>query len=267
MAQLTASVGKDGENRQSDVKSVQTLLNLPANRGKAQAALRVTGEVDEATLAALQRFQGKVMRLSDLDGRVDPGGRTWRALNRSRAGELSGATWWHAHQAEFPNSSAVADLEPVFSGKVTRFVAALRGAGATVTVSATRRNKIRAYLMHHSWRVAHKELRPADVPAEPGCNILWDHGDDVRSRRAAQEMVDLFGIVFKPSLTSRHILGLAVDMSISWTGTLAIKDAQAKTVSLSSPRDGSNTSLHSLGAGYGVLKLLSDPPHWSDNGH
>jgi hypothetical protein len=80
-------------------------------------------------------------------------------------------------------------------------------------------------------------------------------------------MVKLFAIVFKPSLTSRHIAGLAVDMSIQWTGKLALKDAQGKSVSLESPRDGSNTALHAVGASYGVHKLLSDPPHWSDNGH
>jgi hypothetical protein len=267
MTQLTASVGQGGENRQNDVKTVQTLLNLPGNRPATQPVLRVTGHMDDETLAAILRFQDKQMRMAMPDSRVDPGGRTWRALNRTAVGELSGASWWHAHQAEFPNSAAVSDLEPTFSAKVTRFLAALRAAGATVTVSATRRNKIRAYLMHHSWRVAHQDLRAADVPAEPGCNIVWDHGDDARSRRAAQEMVDLFGIVFKPSLTSRHILGLAIDMSISWTGTLALKDTQGKTVNLASPRDGSHTGLHTVGAGYGVVKLLSDPPHWSDNGH
>jgi hypothetical protein len=266
MGQITGSVGKNGDNRRGDVMSVQTLLNLPANR-KARPSLRVSGEVDAATLAAIEHFQDKVLHMAAPDGRVDPGGRTWRALNRQAGTELSGAAWWHAHQAEFPNSAAVADLDPGFGTKVSRFLAALRTAGATVTVSATRRNKIRAYLMHHSWRVAHAELRAADVPAEPGCNIGWDHGDETRSRRAAQEMVDLFGIVFKPSLTSRHILGLAVDMSISWTGTLALKDMQGKTVNLASPRDGSHTGLHTVGAAYGVVKLLSDPPHWSDNGH
>ncbi|MDB5964086.1 MAG: hypothetical protein JWQ72_586 [Polaromonas sp.] len=27
------------------------------------------------------------------------------------------------------------------------------------------------------------------------------------------------------------------------------------------------TPLHGVGASYGVFKLVSDPPHWSDNGH
>lgn len=29
----------------------------------------------------------------------------------------------------------------------------------------------------------------------------------------------------------------------------------------------SQSSLHAVGATYGVYKLLSDPPHWSDDGH
>lgn len=34
------------------------------------------------------------------------------------------------------------------------------------------------------------------------------------------------------------------------------------------PRNGAgNVALHGVGAGYGVLKLVADPPHWSDDGH
>ena len=80
-------------------------------------------------------------------------------------------------------------------------------------------------------------------------------------------MVDLFGIVFQPSLTSRHILGLAIDMTIDWAGAVKVRNAADNEVSLSSTSDGTNTALHGVGASYGVFKLVSDPPHWSDNGH
>jgi hypothetical protein len=58
-------------------------------------------------------------------------------------------------------------------------------------------------------------------------------------------------------------------MSISWSGTLAIKDANGRTVSIrSEPRTGAgNRDLHRVGRSYGAIKLVSDPPHWSDNGH
>jgi hypothetical protein len=81
-------------------------------------------------------------------------------------------------------------------------------------------------------------------------------------------MVDLFGIAYQPSLTSLHTLGRAVDMTIGWNGTIQVEDAKGKKHPLGAPRSGeSNTKLHEIGATYGVKKLLSDPPHWSDNGH
>jgi hypothetical protein len=56
-------------------------------------------------------------------------------------------------------------------------------------------------------------------------------------------------------------------MSISWTDTLAIRDAKGKTVSIStSPRTGQNSKLVAVGKSYGVQKLIKDPPHWSSDG-
>ena len=269
MTVLTASVGAGGVNRESDVRAVQALLN--GHTASAATPLAENGLADERTLAAIRLFQSRVMLLTAPAGRVDPGGRTWLALNDTVGGatasKLSGAAWWHANQAAFPNSAEVSALAPAFAATVTAFLGALRTAGASVEVSATRRNKIRAYLMHYSWRVANGDVRPAEVPGEPGCSIIWNHGDDARSRRGAKEMVDLFGIVFQPSLTSRHILGLAIDMTIDWAGTVKVRNAAGNAVSLSSPSDGTNTTLHGVGASYGVFKLVSDPPHWSDNGH
>jgi hypothetical protein len=81
-------------------------------------------------------------------------------------------------------------------------------------------------------------------------------------------MVAAYGTVYRPSLTSRHTEGRAVDMDISWNGTLAIAGANGQNVSIATtPRNGGNAELHSVGAGYGAHKLVSDPPHWSDDGH
>ncbi|ATY34551.1 hypothetical protein CVN68_10465 [Sphingomonas psychrotolerans] len=180
---------------------------------------------------------------------------------------LSGAAWWHANQARFPNSAAIGDLVPAFRDAVTDFIEALREAGATVKVSATRRNRTRAQLMHYSWRIAHGSIVPKDVPAIPGCAIKWDHKDLARSKQGAQEMVDLFGIAFQPSLTSRHIEGRAIDMTIGWAGTIQLRDKAGKLRALGAPRSGdTNKDLHAIGATYGVRKLVSDPPHWSDDG-
>ena len=270
MANLAQAVGDHGINADADVRTVQTLLNAQAVV-LGLTPLAVDGKPSAALVDAIKRFQTRVLKATTADGRIDPGGRTWRVLSGAEpadlASRLSGAAWWHANEARYSNSADLAALDAGFAAKARAFVAALKQAGATVKVSATRRHAVRAYLMHFSWRVANGSVKAADVRAEPDCTIVWDHGNDARSRSAAQQMVDLFQIVFQPSLTSHHIAGLAVDMTIGWTGTLSIHDAAGKTVALTSPRDGTHPGLHTVGASFGVIKLLSDPPHWSVDGH
>ena len=271
MANLAQAVGDHGVNADADVRTVQALLNAQAV-ALGITPLAVDGKPSAALVEAIKRLQTRVMLQATADGRIDPAGRTWRVLSGAEpadlASRLSGAAWWHANEARYGNSADLAALEPGFAAKARAFVAALRLAGATVQVSATRRHKVRAYLMHFSWRIANGSVKAADAPAEPGCTIVWDHRNDADSRRAAQQMVNLFQIVFQPSLTSQHIAGLAVDMTIGWAGTLTLPDAAGKPVALSTaPRDGSHPALHKVGASYGVIKLLSDPPHWSVDGH
>ena len=190
------------------------------------------------------------------------------ATGEGESDRLSGAKWWHAHEASYPNSSKLSDLDSSFRSKVEKFIDALEDAGAQVKVSATRRNAKRAFLMHYSWAVANGQVAPNAVPAEPGVDIIWDHKNLKKSRAAAQEMVDLFHMAFIASLTSLHIKGLAIDMDISWSGTIKIEDAKGETIELGTPRTGArNDKLHDVGATYGVIKLLSDPPHWSSTGH
>lgn len=181
---------------------------------------------------------------------------------------LSGKDWWRANQGSYPNSRDVDDLEPGFRANVENFIVSLKDAGATVTVNSTRRNAIRAHLMHFSWKVAYGEIDPKDVPKHGGLDIEWDHGDLDRSRAAAEEMVNLFGMAHVASLTSNHIIGKAIDMNISWKDTLVItRPAPLLTRIESRPRTGQNRELHEIGAGvFGVRKLVSDPPHWSYNG-
>ena len=279
---IGTSVGKGGVNELADVLVVQHLLNgwLAATR---QELVPTTGVCGPLTIDAIKAFQSQVLGAANPDGRIDPGGRTWQKLaagtfapspaptpapRPAAPTSLSGAAWWHANQARFPNSAAIADLVPPFRDKVTAFVKALRDAGADVRISATRRNRSRAQLMHFCFRVARGSIAPRDVPAIAGCTIEWDHGDLAKSKKAAQEMVDLFGIAFQPSLTSLHIEGRAIDMTIGWTGTIKVPDKSGSLRAVSTPRSGNtNKDLHAIGATYGVIKLVSDPPHWSDNGH
>lgn len=172
--------------------------------------------------------------------------------------ELSGPAWVN----QFPTSSSTADLTASFRTAVDNFIAALQAGGASVSISATLRPPERAYLMHYAWKVAQQNMSAANVPAMAGVDIQWNHGTAAASKLAAQQMVNGYGIVYAPALTSRHSEGRAIDMTITdYVGKTFNNAAGQATVVNSAAQ------LHALGLGYGVHKLASDPPHWSDDGH
>ena len=184
---------------------------------------------------------------------------------------LSGPQWVN----QFPTSASTDTLVQPFRGNVNRFIAALTAAGGQVHISATLRPPQRAYLMHYSYRIAHQGLNPQSVPAMAGVDINWVHTNPngtvnlAASRLAASQMVQGYGIAYAPALVSRHSEGRAIDMTISWTGDLIINNGSGTAVTINSlPRNGSgNAALHHVGATYAVIKLHSDPPHWSTDGH
>ncbi|HEX4810477.1 MAG TPA: hypothetical protein VH325_16180 [Bryobacteraceae bacterium] len=183
---------------------------------------------------------------------------------------LSGSSWVN----QFPNSSSPDDLTEPFRANAKNFLAALNTAGASVSISSTLRPAKRAFLMHYSYKIAKSGLDPSAAPAMAGVDINWVHTgangkpDITASRKAANDMVSGYGIVYAPALTSRHTEGKAIDMDISWSGELTIAKADGKSVTIkSSPRTGANTDLQTVGASYGVHKLATDPPHWSSDGH
>ncbi|OWQ46114.1 hypothetical protein CDL60_16030 [Roseateles noduli] len=171
--------------------------------------------------------------------------------------QKSGAQW----VARFPGSAKVDDLEPVFKEKLKSFLAALKEAGASVAIAATYRPRKRAYLMHYCVRIVKGEIKADKVPAMEGVDIDWNHEDDAASVKAAQAMMDAYDIVFPPALISRHTERAAVDMTISKIIGKKIKDAEGNEVEIKALSD-----LHPVGKSYGVIKLVSDKPHWSDNG-
>jgi hypothetical protein len=87
------------------------------------------------------------------------------------------------------------------------------------------------------------------------------------------EMVHGFGLAVPPkstdapALRSNHIAGKAVDMNITWTGTIKIKKKDGAEVSVAYMADpNANTKLHEVGKSYSVIKRLTDAPHWSVDG-
>jgi D-alanyl-D-alanine dipeptidase len=180
------------------------------------------------------------------------------------ANELSGPEWC----ARFPTSSSVDTLIEPFRGKVKRFLAALAAGDAAVSISATYRPKQRAYLMHYCYQLANRQISPRAIPPCNGVEIGWVHASDAESVSAAQAMVTEFEIAYAPVLASRHTQGLAIDMDIAWTGDLAMDDGKGRHLAVETePRDGTNQALWGIGVSYGVMKLASDPPHWSSDGH
>ena len=183
---------------------------------------------------------------------------------------LSGTQW----VGQFPTSISTENLTPTFRTAVDAFIAALDQAGAQHRIAATFRPVERAFLMHWSYRVGYGNFDPRQVPAINGVNINWLHldrqgrYDETASRRAARAMVGAYDIDYAPALVSRHTQGRAIDMSISWNGTLSILNQSNVTVNIATaPQISHNTALHAVGATYGVHKLAIDPPHWSDDGH
>jgi len=189
-------------------------------------------------------------------------------------GVKSGQFWVTWANQNAVASDKVDDLAEPFRSKVKEFIAALEKAGAKVEVTETRRSAKRAYLFHWCWKIGLGKCKPSESAAMTGVDIQWDHGTDAASKKGALEMINGFGLagppksVVPPATTSNHIEGNAVDVDISWTGTIKVKDKTGKDVSITFMSDpNANKSLHAVGATYGVQKLTSDAPHWSVDGH
>lgn len=89
MASISSSVGYGGKNQMADVIVVQTLLSTQiASSTKLQkwlSPIPFHGQIStwsrsDPTIAAITIFQREIMGFTKPDGRVDPGGKTLRAL-------------------------------------------------------------------------------------------------------------------------------------------------------------------------------------------
>lgn len=79
---ISGSVGRASANRQSDVATVQELLNqVSQSEGGPQPKLKVDGLCGPKTSAAIQKFQLHHFGWSGADGRVEPGHQTIAKLN------------------------------------------------------------------------------------------------------------------------------------------------------------------------------------------
>lgn len=164
--------------------------------------------------------------------------------------------------AKFPGSKLTKDLTPTFQASVEKFIDAITAAGGSVRVNATYRPRERAYLMHYATKIAKGKIKAEKVPPMTGVNIDWVHETDEASVAAAEKMRSEYDIVYPPELVSRHTERGAIDMTISNIIGKKMTDAEGKEVKIEKESD-----LHAVGKSYGVIKLLGDKPHWSDDGH
>lgn len=187
--------------------------------------------------------------------------------------EVSGAQWC----TRFPGSASLDDLIDPFKTNASRFIQALRAAQASVDISATYRPPERAYLMHFACLIAgyrdkiggqFHQASPETVPPMAGVDIDWTHcGDFGLARTAAVAMRLGYGIAFPAALVSRHTQRLAVDMSISIPAGASVLGADGRPNLFATAANGSDPRTIAVGKTYNVIKLPSDPPHWSSDGH
>ncbi|MFN3972845.1 MAG: peptidoglycan-binding protein [Gemmobacter sp.] len=241
--------GKFGSKTKAEVRKFQKEIGA-----------KPTGEIDESTAKALDQAvkTGKFPK--------DAGAKGPDAKN------LSGKAWFNANQAKYPNSKSVSDLSSGFKSSAQKFIKALEDGGAKVKVFATLRSPQRAELMYYCWQVGKMGMKADKVPKIAGVDINWDHGDEKKSKAAAKEMFDAFGIagvVAKPG-KSNHLTGNAIDMNISWSGDLKMKDGNGKDVTIDTkPASERNTDLQDVGATFGCkngAKTVNEPWHWSTTG-
>jgi hypothetical protein len=95
MATIGASVGRGGANRRKEVITVQSLINGNIRQIAPHKALQIDGVAGPKTVAAILEFQRRVVQLRSPDGRVDPDGQTFRALNGTGGGTAPAGRGFH----------------------------------------------------------------------------------------------------------------------------------------------------------------------------
>jgi hypothetical protein len=172
--------------------------------------------------------------------------------------EFSGPAWC----VRYPTSTSIDDLTPAFASDLRAFLWAIEDAEAIVTISATYRPPERAYLMHWCGMIYLSKQDPEFIPPFAGVGIDWTCGGNAAAAHAAAaEMFATYHIRYPAALVSRHTQRRAIDMTIVLPH-LPVRLPSGSTVSIVT-----NEDLYKIGASYGVVKLITDPPHWSDDGH
>ena len=88
MSQIDGSVGQDGDNLETDVRLVQGLLNRQDLTPLTKLA--EDGRSGSQTIEAIRHFQSRKVNMASPDGRIDPGGKSFRMLSSGSTERGSG---------------------------------------------------------------------------------------------------------------------------------------------------------------------------------
>ena len=173
---LTASVGDNGGvNLPDDTELVQQLLNM--NPDVVKPSLVPDGMCGKLTIAGIRQYQRGRVKLSNPDGRVDPGGKTITHLAR----DAVKIPEWNMPNA--PAKPRRPGGDGTFMGYVNSFVShAKKTYGVTVTVSCSFRSAEKAQRMHlaHMIKFNHyRSLSPKQWTQVGGSKLIaFDHLSD-----------------------------------------------------------------------------------------
>ena len=138
----------------------------------------------------------------------------------AEAKRLSGKHWKEIADKNWPNSTEIEKLSEAFKPKVQAFLKVLDDNKVTYEIQTTFRPGGRSYLFKYCLDVAAGKTKPSEVPKETGVDINWDHGDDAKSKAAADEMAKAFRLVGVAAHPTRHTTGDAIDLKLGF-GKLA----------------------------------------------
>lgn len=218
--------------------------------------------------------------------------RPQRDMDPARDGDSPGPPWAMRYRNPVQEGEALAALEATrgdasFANRIRSLMQQLRDQGAEIYLNSGVRSRERGYLMWGAFLLSRasseaeleasvKRLRAARSEWGLSVPIRWLHpGGWEATRDAAREMADTYEVVFateEGARASDHYTGKAVDLvALALPERLELRSpgGDSRSFDLSSPTASRDLSLSPaliewLEANWGLNKLRSDYPHWSD---
>jgi D-alanyl-D-alanine carboxypeptidase/Putative peptidoglycan binding domain len=123
LADILASVGDLGVNRENDVIVVQGLLN-----SKGFKSGRVDGRCGTKTIEAIKKFQGTFLK--EPDGLIEPNRASWRKLTSvTSLPAESSLLEWTGDSSKWTQDKKLASMHPDLRPKVRGMIEALKAGG------------------------------------------------------------------------------------------------------------------------------------------